>query len=112
MTIFSKIIRKEVPADILYEDELCLAFRDIQPQAPKHFLMIPKKEIPSLAEARAEDQALLGHLLLKISELAVKEGVAEQGYRVITNTRAYGGQTVNHLHFHVLGGRPLASTLG
>jgi histidine triad (HIT) family protein len=108
MTIFAKILRKEIPADVVYEDALCLAFRDIHPQAPKHILMIPKKEIPSLAEVRAEDQPLLGHLLLKISEIAAKEGLVDQGYRVVANTGAYGGQTVNHLHFHILGGRPLA----
>ena len=108
MTIFAKIIRKEVPVDVVFEDELCLAFRDIHPQAPKHILLIPKKEIPSLADVRPEDRELLGHLLIKISEIALKEGVAEMGYRVVTNTRAYGGQTVNHLHFHLLGGRPMS----
>ena len=108
MTIFSKIIRKEIPADIVFEDEQCLAFRDIHPQAPKHILLIPKKEIPSLAEVKPGDQALLGHLMVKISEIAAREGMAELGYRVVANTRAYGGQTVNHLHFHLLGGRPLS----
>jgi len=108
MTLFLKIIRKEIPADIVFEDEQCLAFRDIHPQAPKHILVIPKKEIPSLAHLRNEDKELLGHLLLRISEIALKEGLAEQGYRVVANTGAYGGQTVNHLHFHLLGGRPLS----
>lgn len=108
MTIFSKIIRKELPADIVYEDDLCLAFRDIHPQAPTHILLIPKKEIPSMAEFREEDKPLLGHLLFKASEIAAKNGLAEEGYRVVVNTRAYGGQTVNHVHFHILGGRPLS----
>jgi len=108
MTIFSKIIKKEIPCDIVYEDELCLAFRDIHPQAPTHVLIIPKKEIPSLAEIRTEDAELLGHLMIKISEIAGKLGIAEDGYRVVANTRSFGGQTVNHLHFHILGGRPLS----
>jgi histidine triad (HIT) family protein len=108
MTIFRKIIKREIPADLVYEDDLCLAFRDIHPQAPVHFLMIPKKEIPSMAELRPEDVPLLGHLMLKCSEVAAKLGVAEEGYRLVVNTRAYAGQTVNHLHLHVLGGRPLS----
>jgi histidine triad (HIT) family protein len=108
MTIFSKIIKKEIPADIVYEDSMCLAFRDIHPQAPTHVLIIPKKEIPSLAELRTEDQQLLGHLMIKITEIAAKLGLSEEGYRVVTNCRAFGGQTVNHLHFHILGGRPLS----
>ena len=108
MTIFNKIIKREIPADIVYEDEKCLAFRDIHPQAPVHVLIIPKKEIPSMAELRAEDAELMGHLLVKASELAVKLGISEEGYRLVANTRAFGGQTVNHIHFHMLGGRPLS----
>ena len=108
MTLFAKIINKEIPAQIVYEDELCLAFRDIHPQAPTHVLLIPKKPIPSLAELREDDAPLMGHLMLKASELAVTLGLAEEGYRVVANTRAYGGQTVNHLHFHILGGRPFS----
>ena len=108
MTIFAKIIKKEIPAEILYEDELCLAFKDIHPQAPVHVLIIPKKEIPSLADLRAEDQLLVGHLMLKTSEIAAKLGLAQDGYRVVTNVRAFGGQTVPHMHFHLIGGRPFS----
>lgn len=105
-TIFSKIIRKEIPADIVYEDDLCLAFRDITPQAPTHLLVIPKKPIPKLADARAEDKALLGHMLFAVSEIA-KEQKLDNGYRVVINTGEEGGQTVFHLHMHLLGGRSL-----
>ena len=105
-TIFSKIIRREIPADIVYEDDLCLAFRDITPQAPTHILVIPKKPIPQLADAQAEDKALLGHLLLTVSEIARQEEL-ENGYRVVINTGEEGGQTVFHLHLHLLGGRAL-----
>lgn len=106
-TIFAKIINKEIKADIVYEDDQCLAFRDINPQAPTHILMIPKKEIESLATIQKEDQSLLGHLLLKISEIADAEGLTKEGFRVVANTNEYGGQSVYHLHFHLLGGRAL-----
>lgn len=108
MTIFKKIIDKELPATIVYEDDVCLAFRDIHPQAPTHILLVPKKEIPSMAEVRAEDQEILGHLMVKAAEIAARQGLDEDGYRIVVNTRAFGGQTVNHLHLHVLGGRPLS----
>jgi histidine triad (HIT) family protein len=108
MTIFSKIIKKEIPAEIVFEDEHCLAFKDIHPQAPIHILMIPKREIPSLADLRPEDQPLVGHMLVKIAEIAAKLGIAQDGYRVVTNVRAFGGQTVHHLHFHLMGGRPFS----
>jgi len=108
MTIFSKIIRREIPADIIFEDDKCLAFRDVHPQAPTHVLIIPKKEIPSMADLRAEDAELLGHLMLKASEIAATLGLADEGYRVVVNTKAFGGQTVYHLHVHLLGGRPLS----
>lgn len=104
-TIFSKIIAKEIPAKILFEDDKILAFHDVQPQAPHHFLIIPKKEIPSLNEATAEDQLVLGYMLVKAGALAREMGIAEDGYRVVINTGAHGGQTVFHLHIHVLGGR-------
>jgi len=107
MTIFKKIIDKEIPADVVYEDEHCLAFRDIDPQAPTHILLVPKKEIRSLAEAQPDDHALIGHLLLKAAEVARSEGLVENGYRIVTNVGAYGGQSVDHLHFHILGGRPM-----
>jgi histidine triad (HIT) family protein len=103
-TIFSKIIRREIPADIVYEDDLAIAFRDINAQAPVHILVIPKKTIPKLADAQPEDQALLGHLLLVVQRIAAQEGLT-QGYRTVINTGDNGGQTVYHLHLHILGGR-------
>jgi histidine triad (HIT) family protein len=106
-TLFSKIIRKEIPARILFEDELSLAFEDIHPQAPVHFLVIPKKTIVSIDTASDEDTALLGHLQRVIAKLAHERGLSEGGYRVVTNTGRDGGQSVAHLHYHVLGGRPL-----
>ena len=105
-TIFGKIIRREIPADIVYEDDLALAFRDVTPQAPTHILVIPKKPIPKLAEATDADAALLGHLLLTVKKVADQEGL-EKGYRVVINTGEDGGQTVFHLHLHLLGGRSL-----
>lgn len=105
-TIFKRIIDKEIPAKLLYEDELCLAFPDINPQAPTHILVIPKKELTNLAAALQEDQALLGHLLLVIQKLAAQLGL-ENGYRVVANCGRDGGQSVDHLHFHLLGGRQL-----
>jgi histidine triad (HIT) family protein len=106
-TIFKRIIDKEIPVKLLYDDELCLAFPDINPQAPTHVLVIPKKEIVNIAAALTEDQAILGHLLLVIQKLAGQLGLAE-GYRVVLNCGPHGGQTVDHLHFHLLGGRPLS----
>ena len=106
-TIFSKIIRREIPADIVYEDDLCLAFRDITPQAPTHILVIPKKPIPKLADANEEDKTVLGHLLFAVKKIADQESL-EKGYRVVINTGEDGGQTVFHLHLHLLGGRSLA----
>lgn len=103
-TIFSKIINREIPATIVYEDDRCLAFRDINPQAPMHILVIPKKPIPKLVDAQAEDQALLGHLLLKASEIAKSEGYGD-AFRLVVNNGAGAGQTVFHLHVHILGGR-------
>ncbi len=107
-TVFSKIIRREIPADIVYEDNLCLAFRDVTPQAPTHILVIPKKPIAKLSEVQAEDKALLGHLLFAVSEIARQEKV-DDGYRVVINTGEEGGQTVFHLHLHLIGGRTLGS---
>jgi histidine triad (HIT) family protein len=104
-TIFDKIVRREIPADIVYENDEILAFRDLNPQAPVHVLFIPKKAIPTLDDATPEDAALLGRLLLAGAEYARREGFAEQGYRVVNNCREYGGQTVYHLHLHVLAGR-------
>jgi histidine triad (HIT) family protein len=105
-TIFKRIIDKEIPVQILYEDELCLAFPDINPQAPTHVLVIPKKEVTNLASASPDDQALLGHLLLTVQKVATQLGLQE-GYRVVANCGPHGGQSVDHLHFHLLGGRHL-----
>lgn len=106
-TIFSKIIRREIPANIVYEDDLALAFTDVNPQAPVHILVIPKKPIVNIATAQPEDQALLGHLLL-IAQKVAKEAGLENGYRLVMNTGNDGGQTVYHLHIHILGGRSLS----
>ncbi|MBD2494523.1 histidine triad nucleotide-binding protein [Nostoc sp. FACHB-280] len=106
-TIFSKIIRREIPANIVYEDDLALAFTDVNPQAPVHILVIPKKPIAKLAEAETEDAALLGHLLLTAKRVAAEAGLTN-GYRVVINTDADAGQTVFHLHLHILGGRAMA----
>lgn len=106
MTLFERIIARTIPADILHEDEQCIAIRDISPQAPVHFLVIPKTVIPRIAEAGPDQAALLGHLLLTAGALAKKEGLAE-GFRVVINNGPHGGETVPHLHVHVLGGRQL-----
>lgn len=105
-TIFGKIIRREIPADIVYEDNLCLAFKDITPQAPVHVLVIPKQPIAKLADAESNDHALMGHLLLTVKRVADQLGL-EKGYRVVINTGEDGGQTVYHLHLHILGGRKM-----
>jgi histidine triad (HIT) family protein len=104
-TLFAKIIRREIPADIVYEDELCLAFRDINPQAPVHVLLVPKKPLVKLADAQIEDQALMGHLLLKAGEIARQLGVGD-AFRLAVNNGADAGQSVFHLHLHILAGRP------
>ena len=105
-TIFKRIIDGELPAKIVYQDDRCLAFHDIAPQAPTHVILIPRKEIPSLKEVEPGDESLLGHLVVVIGELA-RQLQLDDGYRVIVNCGAYGGQTVDHLHFHLLGGRQL-----
>jgi histidine triad (HIT) family protein len=104
-TIFGKIITKEIKADIVYEDDKCMAFRDVNPQAPKHILVIPRKPIAKLADVKAEDGEILGYLLLKASEIAKREGLDKTGYRVVINNGERAGQTVFHLHLHILGGR-------
>lgn len=103
--IFTKIINQEIPADIVYEDDTCLAFKDINPQAPVHILLIPKKEISSVQEVKSEDQQLMGHLMTKVPEIAKKLNLAS--YRLVVNTGEDAGQTVFHLHIHILGGRKL-----
>lgn len=106
-TIFSKIIRREIPADIVYEDDEVLAFRDITPRAPVHVLFIPKKPIATLNDAAPEDAALIGKLVLAAAAYAKKEGFAENGYRTVFNCNKDAGQSVFHIHLHLLAGRPL-----
>lgn len=106
-TIFGKIARGEIPVDLVYEDEDVVAFRDISPQAPVHLLIIPRKPIPTLNDAGPEDAELIGKLLLAAARVAREAGIAERGYRTVVNCNAAAGQTVFHLHLHVLGGRPL-----
>jgi histidine triad (HIT) family protein len=107
MTLFEKIIAREIPADIVYEDDLVLAFNDINPQAPVHVLVIPKKPIPRIAEAEPEDHQVLGHLLLKAREIAADLGLHENGFRLVINNGKDGGESVPHLHLHILGGRAM-----
>jgi histidine triad (HIT) family protein len=104
-TLFEKIIARQIPADIVYEDEAVLAFRDIHPQAPTHILIVPKTPIPRIAEAGVEDQNLLGQLLLSAARVAKLAGLEKSGYRLVVNNGADGGETVPHLHCHILGGR-------
>jgi len=103
-TLFSKIINREIPADIVYEDDLCLAFRDVNPQAPMHVLLVPKKPLARLAHATEQDEALLGHLMLKGSEIARAEGYRDD-FRLVINNGPGAGQSVFHLHIHILAGR-------
>ncbi len=106
-TIFEKIIAREIPAQIVYEDDLVLAFRDITPQAPTHILIVPKKPIPRIAEAAPADHQLIGHLLLKAAEVAAQVGLKSGGYRLVINNGSDGGESVPHLHCHILGGRKM-----
>ncbi|HEY3520916.1 MAG TPA: histidine triad nucleotide-binding protein [Rhodanobacteraceae bacterium] len=111
-TIFDRIIRREIPADLVYEDDDILAFRDIAPQAPVHVLFVPKKSLATLNDAGAEDAELLGKMLLAAAAYARREGFAERGYRCLINCNEDGGQTVFHLHLHLLAGRKLREPLG
>lgn len=106
-TVFKRIIDREIPAKIIYEDDQCLAFADVNPQAPTHVLVIPRKEIACLADASDDDSALLGHLMSTVRKVAAQLGL-QKGYRVVINCGPDGGQSVDHLHLHVLGGRALA----
>ena len=106
-TLFEKIRDGEIPADIVHDDDLCIAFRDISPQAPLHILVVPRKPLPRVGEAEAGDETLLGHLLLTAAEVARRQGVAESGYRLVINNGRDGGEAVPHLHVHLLGGRKL-----
>lgn len=108
MTLFEKIISRQIPAEIVYEDELVVALRDINPGAPIHLLVVPKKPIPRIAEATPGDHKVLGHMLLKAAEIAAKFGLKENGYRLVINNGPDAGESVPHLHLHILGGRKLA----
>jgi len=110
-TIFAKIIAREIPADLLFQDEQVTAFRDINPQAPTHILIVPNREIASANEVTAADEQLLGHMFVVARQLAAAEGVDADGYRLIVNCNEHGGQGACHLHVHLLGGRPLGPML-
>jgi len=110
-TIFSKIIRREIPSDIVWQDELVTAFRDISPQAPTHILIVPNLLIPTLNDVSEAHEQALGRMLTVAAKLAAQEGIAEDGYRVIMNCNRHGGQEVYHIHLHLLGGRPLGPML-
>lgn len=110
-TIFSKIIRKEILAAIVYQDELVTAFRDISPQAPTHILIVPNKLIPTVNHVEAEDELALGRLFTVAAKIAKEEGIAEDGYRLIVNCNVHGGQEVFHIHMHLVGGEPLGKML-
>lgn len=110
-TIFSKIIRREIPADIVYQDELVTAFRDISPRAPSHILIIPNTLIPTVNDVTEEDERALGRLFTVAKKLAKEEGIDEDGYRLIMNCNSHGGQEVYHIHMHLVGGRPLGPML-
>lgn len=109
-TVFDKILRKEIPADVVYEDELVLAFRDIAPQAPVHILIIPKKRIPTVNDVEPEDEATMGRLFTAARKIAEEEGL-DKGYRLIMNVGEHGGQDVMHVHLHLLGGKKLGAKI-
>jgi histidine triad (HIT) family protein len=110
-TLFTRIVRGEIPADVVHQDDLVTAFRDIAPQAPTHILVVPNRAIPTLDDVTGDDEAVLGRMMRVATELARAEGIAEDGYRLIVNCRRHGGQEVYHLHLHLLGGRPLGPML-
>ena len=107
-TLFEKIIAREIPGDIVYEDDWVVAFRDIHPQAPTHILIVPRTPVPRVSEARVDDREILGHLLLKAAEIAAQEGIKDSGYRLVINNGPHAGEAVPHLHCHILGGRPMS----
>ena len=108
MTLFEKILAREIPAAIVFEDDLCLAFRDVSPKAPVHILVVPKRVIPRVAKSLPADAELLGHLLVTAGRIAKSEGLADSGFRLVINNGPDGGETVPHLHVHLLGGRQMA----
>jgi len=107
MTLFEKIIAREIPAKIVYEDDKVIAFHDVKPQAPVHVLIIPKKPIPRIAEAHPEDHQVLGHLMIKAAEVAKQLGLTEKGFRLVFNNGPDAGEAVPHLHCHIIGGRKM-----
>ncbi|MGJ8723815.1 MAG: histidine triad nucleotide-binding protein [Roseibacillus sp.] len=107
-TLFEKIVAREIPSEIIYEDDLVLCFRDVEPQAPVHLLLIPKKPIPRIAATTEQDAELLGHLFTRVPLIAKQEGFEESGFRVVVNNGPDGGETVPHMHVHILAGRPLS----
>ena len=106
-TLFEKIIAGEIPTQIVYQDDQCVAFRDIDPKAPIHILIVPRRAIPRMAAAAPEDEALIGHLLVTAAQIARQEGIADTGFRLVINNGPDGGETVPHLHVHLLGGREM-----
>lgn len=108
-TIFTKIINREIPSDIVFENDKVIAFKDINPQAPIHILVVPKKEIATINDIKPEDKELIGEVYLAIGKIAQELGIVEEGYRVIANCNEYGGQEVFHIHFHLLGGEKLGA---
>lgn len=110
-TIFSKIIRREIPADVVYQDELVTAFRDIAPKAPTHILIIPNVLIPTANDVQEAHEHALGRMITVAAKIAKQEGIAEDGYRLIMNCNQHGGQEVYHIHMHLVGGQPLGSML-
>lgn len=110
-TIFSRIIRREIPSDVLYQDDLVTAFRDVGPKAPVHVLIVPNEQIVSVAEVEQRHEAALGRLFTVARRIAEQEGIAADGYRLIVNCREHGGQEVDHLHMHLVGGAPLGRML-
>jgi len=110
--IFCKIVAGEIPSDIIYQDEEAIAFRDIEPKAPVHLLIIPRKHIPSLADLTEAESSLVAHMVNIANQLAAKEGISASGYRLVINCGEQGGQLVPHLHMHLLGGRHLSGALG
>ncbi|MCO6539461.1 MAG: HIT domain-containing protein [Gilliamella sp.] len=111
-TIFSKIIRKEIPADIVFQDDKVTAFRDISPQAPTHVLIIPNKLIPTVNDIKEEDETIIGHMMVVAAKIAKQEGIDESGYRLIMNCNKDAGQEIFHLHMHLLGGKNLGRLIG
>jgi histidine triad (HIT) family protein len=107
-TLFQKIADREIPGDIVYEDDLVFVFRDIRPATPTHVLIVPKKMVPRIAEAKSDDHAMLGHLLLKAAQVARELGLEKDGYRLVINNGPYAGESVPHLHCHILGGRAMS----